>query len=298
MGLIHTFILSSVITQGEGPRLSTFIRRLVHFFHNSFVLDGLDEREMDHLPSFSSMNGVKDLFSLYAIVMFLNVLDERTYRISPFLVNLSRDDLQSCQEIFDLNAIPVVERYHNCYIRGLLAGILRWFFERYSFSDCNCSQEKVDGHREILEPFLVHIGRHIVRYKRVAVKRELSNASDQDEVEDQVRSVLFYEPRMREEYLRQERVEQRADLFDKFENSDHDLSDICDLEFYMANYTIEKVQGPLNDGNRASNFLSEGQTLADRRFFAGVACEFDLNKHGLAFNMTILFQSLIFFFYK
>jgi hypothetical protein len=68
---IHSFILPSLLTEGKNPGFSTFIRHIVHYLHTSFVLN--DPGEGDHLLELCTMDGVRDLFSLFVITMFLNI---------------------------------------------------------------------------------------------------------------------------------------------------------------------------------------------------------------------------------
>ncbi|KAF8813076.1 hypothetical protein BYT27DRAFT_7085351, partial [Phlegmacium glaucopus] len=162
MGLIHTFVLPSLLTEGKNPPFTIFIRRLVHYLHNSFILNDFSDR--DHLPTFSSLDGVRDLFALFSTTVFLNVLDDRTYQFLPGSLDQNEDALQQCQDAFDLNAIPVVKRHHLCYIQGLALDLIHWFFDNYTFSDVNLDSDDVDGYMVILVPFTVHIGRQIIRY--------------------------------------------------------------------------------------------------------------------------------------
>ncbi|KAF8800472.1 hypothetical protein BYT27DRAFT_7026457, partial [Phlegmacium glaucopus] len=62
IGAIHTFILPSLLTEGEKPPFVMFARRLVHYFHNAFVLN--DSSDRAHLPALSTLDGVRDLFAL------------------------------------------------------------------------------------------------------------------------------------------------------------------------------------------------------------------------------------------
>jgi len=116
MGHIHSFILPSFLTEGKPPSLTIFICRIVHCMHNAYVLNDLSDRS--HLLSFTTLDDACDLFSLVMAAIFLNVLDDRTYELS---LETSQEDLkilQQCHNIFDLNAIPVVERHHLCYTQS------------------------------------------------------------------------------------------------------------------------------------------------------------------------------------
>ena len=265
------------MTEGEKPCFSTFARRLVHYLHTSFVLDDPSDRE--HLPNLSTMDGAKDMLSLYAIALFLNAFDDRTYKTPPISANQSHETLKKCQEFFDLNAIPVIERYHMCYTRGLALDLIRWFFNQYSFCSEDSSEE-LDGYRDVLVPFVVHVGRHIIRYKRAAVKCESSSASNLGQTESQVRSALFYQPHMREEHNNQVLVDREAGYSSDTSDSRDDPPQLYDLDVNMQLIRVEKRAIPINNGARPFDFLLEGQTLADQRFFSGLSCEFDIEKYG------------------
>ena len=104
------------------------------------------------------MDDARDLLSLVTLAIFLNVLDERTYKLS---LETYQDDpiaLQQSYDIFDLNAIPVIERYHLSYTRGLSLDLLEWVFENYVFSSVELEEEDVDAFGTIFVPFIVYIG--------------------------------------------------------------------------------------------------------------------------------------------
>ena len=79
-GHIHTFILPLLLTEGKEPSFSTFTCHIVHYFLNSFILNNQDEG--DHLPNLCTTDGARDLFSLFAATMFLNVFAYQSPSIS------------------------------------------------------------------------------------------------------------------------------------------------------------------------------------------------------------------------
>ena len=78
--------------------------------------------------------------------------------------------------------IPVVERYHLCYTRGILLDLLEWFFENFSFSSVDLEEDDIDAHQTIFIPFVVHIGRQITKYKRAAEEHGHTTLSTSEEV--------------------------------------------------------------------------------------------------------------------
>ena len=73
------------------------------------------------------MDDVKALFALFAMAFFGNVFDKRTYL--PFIHSVNGPTTKECeqQKEDDINAIPLLERHHYCYTRGLAFDLIFWF---------------------------------------------------------------------------------------------------------------------------------------------------------------------------
>ena len=125
------------------------------------------------------------------LAIFLNVLDERTYKLSLETYQDNPIALQQSYDIFDLNAIPVIERYHLSYTRGLSLYLLEWVFENYVFSSVELEEEDVDAFGTIFVPFIVYIGRQIAKYKRTAEEHGRTTSSTYKQVNFQIQSALF-----------------------------------------------------------------------------------------------------------
>jgi hypothetical protein len=226
------------------------------------------------------MDGVLDLFSLFAITVFFNVLDERTYQ---FPAGSQEDDasIERRQKIFDLNAIPVIERYHLCYTRGLSLDLINWFFENYQFSHVDFHVDEIDGYLAILVPFIAHLGRQIVRYKRISVETGHISISTYDQLKHQVVSALFDYKWMKDAYEQAVEDEEAAG----YHSDDSDAQSQCSI-FYnfdygdFTNYNISKRQAVHPNADRMTDFLEGGKTLTDRRFFLGLSCHFELFEEG------------------
>jgi hypothetical protein len=189
--------------------------------------------------------------------------------------------------------MKLVLRFVDRDTRGLALDIIRWVFNQYSIST-EVSSEELDGYRDILVPFMVHVGRHVIRYKRAVVKFGRSSASKLEQIEGQVRSALFYQPQMREEYKNQVLVDREAGYPSDASDSRDDPPELYDLDINMQIFTVNAHEIPINNGVRTSDLLLDGQTISDRRLFAGLSCEFDLDKYG---TMTISSPSLSSFFF-
>lgn len=274
-GAIHTLVVP-FLTEGEIPCLFLFTRRFVQFFHNSFVLE--DTSEGDHLPSFQTMQGAQDFFALFVLAIFANAFDERTYQLPTEVGDQDNDNLIRCNEIFDLNAIPGTDRHQICHTRGLAMDLAFWFFHTYTFTDSE--NHEIDGFKKVLAPFTAHIGRHIIRYKNMAVQSTQTGAGSSEQVQDQIESAMFHLADVKSAYY---------DLVDfDHENgyqSDSSIEvpitpDRFDFPFNFGNFNIKKRDDCEGSRPRIVNLLEQGQNLADKRFFSGLSCQFDLSRHG------------------
>lgn len=283
MGRIHSFVLPSLLNEGENPPFTIFIRRIIHYMHNAYVVN--DSSDRSHLLPFTSLDDARDLFSLVALAIFLNVFDERTYQMSSETHQNDPVALLECHKNFDLNAIPVIERHHLCYIRGLSLDLLEWFFENYSFSSIDFGEDDVDAFSVIFIPFVVRIGRQIVKYKRDAAKYQSKTCSTAKQVNHQIQSALFSFKFARDAWSEERAAEEEEDHQaedDYQEEADVDKivdADACDLNCDISGYSISRRE-VAEERNSSSSFLEDGKTDADKRFFRGLASEFNLEDLG------------------
>jgi hypothetical protein len=278
--LIHSFILPSLLTEGEHPPFTIFARRIVHYLHNAFVLR--DPGDVDHLPSFSTMDGVQDLFSLFVITIFLNVLDDRTYQFPPGMLEENPQYLQRCHIIFDLNVIPLIERHHLCYTRGLVFSLIRWFFDNYKISRIDSDLEcETNPYLAILVPYTAHIGRQIVRYKRISVECGYTDTPTLERVDLQVRYALFGFDSMKDAYLDEKAKEEEMGYFSDDMDPITNPDELYDFNFDITHYRVDAREADEENVVQSSNYLDAGKTLTDRLFFHGLSCQFNLDKDGM-----------------
>jgi hypothetical protein len=284
IGKIHAFVLPSVLTEGTDPPFALFVRRVVHYMHNSYVKN--DSSDHGHLLPLTTMDDARDLLSLVAIAIFLNAFDERTYMPSSDAVQDNPTIVQECHTIFDLNAIPVVERHHLCYVRGLALDLLVWFFENFFFTHEDFGEkeeEDVDAYTVIFAPFLVHIGRRIIRYKRHAEEHGHTTSPSLNQVSYQIQSALFGFQGMRDIWLesRSDEQERGHHEADSDTNSDQwDNQEDNDLDYNFSDFAIHPRKEPESRRSSARKLLEDGKTMADERFFRGLDSQFDLKKFG------------------
>jgi hypothetical protein len=265
--------------------------------HSAYVLD--DSSDRGHLLSFTGSDDARDLFSLVAMAIFLNALDERTYRLSSETYQEDPTILQQCHDVFDLNAIPVIERHHLCYVRGLSIDLLNWFFEHYAISSIDLEEEDVDAFSTIFIPFIVHIGRQIIKYKRLAEERGKSTSPSSKEVRQQIQLAMFGFDFARDVWLEEKAMEEEEDYFqdaDEIESFDFGA---CDLNYDLSAYFISPRMIPAARES-CENYLEGGKTNADKRFFRGLIAEFNvenIGKYFVLYNFSVTRQSDIIFMY-
>lgn len=284
LGLIHTFVLPSLLTEGESPPFSMFARRMVQYFHNAFVLKDLSDN--DHLPCLSTIEGVHNLCALFVLAIFLNALDKRTYHLAHEIPNDNLDTLLQYQQKFDLNAIPVIERHQNCYTRGLAMDLSLWFFSRYDILDGN-TEAAVDGHETVLFPFTAHIARQILRYHRTATQCGHTTIGTEEQVDKQVRSAILHIPGMNKAYDDELDAEREKGYNTDDSDGKSADSDLFDLDFDFSAFIVQEKQIDNHERHHIDDFFEQGKNITDRQFFTGLACQFDLNDSGNVLSLVL-----------
>lgn len=278
LGQIHSFVLPSLLTEGKKPQLTIFARRMVHYMHNAYVLN--DSSDRDHLLSFTTMDDVRDIFSLITLAMFLNAFDERTYHLPLDTFQGDREILLQCHDLFDLNAIPVVERHHLCYTRGLSIELLNWLFQYYTISSVEFEENDIDANVSVFVPFVVHIGRQIIRYKCLAEESGHTTSPTSKQVTRQIQWALFGFEFMRDTWLEQKAEDEEREYQDDADDEKRIDSEYNDLDFDLSHYSITQRIRPALRTDEAINYIENGKTDADRRFFCGLASGFNVEEFG------------------
>jgi len=134
----YTLILNDFLSDGKHPSPIIFIQCLLHYFHNAFILDHYSDKF--HLPTLSTIDGVWDLMSLFAMAIFLNV---QTYHFPSLSSMHNLNTVHQYYNIFDLNGVPIEEQHHACYIQGLAVNLINWFFNNYIVADANMEHQEI-----------------------------------------------------------------------------------------------------------------------------------------------------------
>ncbi|KAH6893898.1 hypothetical protein BKA70DRAFT_1439841 [Coprinopsis sp. MPI-PUGE-AT-0042] len=135
IGVIHAFIGEARLTNTDHFPSRLLLRRMVHFFHYSFVCRGgltAESADKEHLPNFEDPGMFAGTFALLYLMELQNVLDFRSYippndDISSVWHRISAGSMAFC----DVNAIPHEERLECIYTRGLALELATWVFCHY-----------------------------------------------------------------------------------------------------------------------------------------------------------------------
>jgi len=279
-GLVHSFILGTSLVASDDVIPGLYIRRLVHYFHSSYVENVIDagkkycfllgnsassrkfiDDDYHHLLTFKDvveddgtvvkkgMDDVKALFALFAMALYANVLDKRTYM--PFIHSVNELSPQEREEQrdSDINAISLLERRHYCYTRGLAFDLLFWFFNNYSFA--KAGDEDDAAFDNLLLPFTAELGRHMVAYKFDAHDLQIPGACDEKDFQMQVEMALIRYTGMEEAY-------------DTMKEANSTFA------FDFQDYKVTQYDTTQDFHPTISKYFEFGQTMADQKYFAAI----------------------------
>jgi hypothetical protein len=231
-----------------------------------FSLKSIDEDdEYHHLLTFknvvdeqgnevkSAMDDVKALFALFQLALYGNAFDKRTYM--PFIHkvdDLSAEELDE-QRSSDINAIPLLERRHYCYARGLAFDLLFWFFNHFRFA--KPKEEYEAGYPNLLVPITAKLAQDMVAYKHKAEESDVHSTCGAPEFQQQVETALS-------------KYDGMEDAYDNYsEGNDFDFA------FNFMEFEVEEY-GPSDNWHLpVTDFFDWGKTTADERYFAALENE-------------------------
>jgi hypothetical protein len=197
------------------------------------------------------MDDMKALFALFAMAIYANVFDKRTYL--PFIhsVNDPSPEEREQQKESDINAIPLLERRHYCYTRGLAFDLMFWFLNHYKFTQAMEEFDEDDAYGDIVVPYTVELGRCLVEYKCEAEELEVPSAFTRQDFQDQVQMTL-------------DGYKDMEDTYDSMEDCNPSFAfDFTDYNLTAYDSTQE-TYAPITD------FFEFGKTVADHKYFAAV----------------------------
>lgn len=195
----------------------------------------------------SAIRDVEALVCVFAIAIFMNALDKRTYM--PFVqagATLTPEEQKQHRKM-DLNAIPFIERRHCCYTRGLAFDIMGWFYNRYKLQ--KEGMNPIDGYLQ-LTPVIARFGWHMVQYKRKAEEYGTVGVCTASAFERQVEMALFGFEGFEETYK------------EPVDGEDDQLR----LPFRFWGYSVVESE-PQHHYKAIDNYFKAGRNRADNKFF-------------------------------
>lgn len=200
---------------------------------------------------------VEALLTLCAMALFMNAIDQRTY--VPFGqagANITPEE-HTRQQRTDINSIPLIERRHFCYVRGLALDLVRWFFSRYGVGDS--MQDSGGGYLGPLAPIMASIAVEMVCYKSKAEKKGIPGFCSVPAFERQIKQALFAFEGFEEAY---NTCYQAA-----LAQSDKDG---ISLAFILEDLTLVALNPPRDDNAPIIDYLEAGMNVGDKRYFSAV----------------------------
>lgn len=155
LGYIHMTISGEFATSEASSSQTTAswdqLYRMVLFYHDFFVSGYKPSNstvEM-HIPDLESNNGMLNMLSLCALVMWCNAFSWETYKNAPDVDHI-------VQSRFKITGLTAFVRYKFAYMKKVARNLLRWILKNYSTVPAN-----VNGRRSFSEdvfgPFIGNI---------------------------------------------------------------------------------------------------------------------------------------------
>jgi hypothetical protein len=207
-----------------------------------------------------SERDVEALMTLCAMALFMNAIDQRTY--VPFGqagADITPEE-HTRQQCTDLNSIPLIERRHFCYVRGLALDLVRWFFSRYGVGDS--MPDSGGGYLGPLAPIMATVAVDMVRYKSKAEKRGIPGFCSVLAFECQIKQALFAFEGFEEAYNTCYKAALRS-------ASDSDKDGVS-LAFILDDFTLVALNPPMDDDSPIIDYLEAGMNMGDKRYFSAV----------------------------
>ncbi|KAJ3500229.1 hypothetical protein NLJ89_g9887 [Agrocybe chaxingu] len=169
--LMHSFVCSTYITNTTHHPSRLLLRRMIQFCHQGIVRD-VPKQGRDHLPDVTTIQGVVDLLTLCNLNILGNVLDHRTYSAPNQQEDapISDGERRRWMEL-DVNDVPLDERNHMRYARGMSLHVFGWVRAHMSFVYAPIS-EAVD----LPALYLAHQALVLEKYKDVAEQYGVTGA--------------------------------------------------------------------------------------------------------------------------
>ncbi|KDR70309.1 hypothetical protein GALMADRAFT_76417 [Galerina marginata CBS 339.88] len=185
LGMMHTFILDDFISNTNHPPTRMLLSRMATFYYHGLVLNKYNEDEDSyaHLPDLQSFSSALDLIAFCNLIIFINVLNFKTYQYPSSPSNIDIDDLESLSherlasiKAFDFNAISPVDRQRYQHARGLAYALIDWLFKAVDIIEIATGEILEDPYSSLWVPYISQQASALLNYKRLAEKKKLKGA--------------------------------------------------------------------------------------------------------------------------
>ncbi|KAH6910439.1 hypothetical protein BKA70DRAFT_1424106 [Coprinopsis sp. MPI-PUGE-AT-0042] len=210
VGLIHAFIGDDVLTNTQHVPSRFLLRRMVHFFHHAFVVQGVSPSgpnryevgDDEHLPDLGDRDLFAATFALLSVIEMQNILDFRSYvypnnEMSSVWYGVSEVSMTLC----DVNAIPHEERLECILYTGPCHGTRKMDLQPlrspiHSPPSDPTSQQHPDPWSDFYWPYLAHFLCAVKGYKKQYSKQTPTRGSTLHHVKVQIKRCVGGRPEL------------------------------------------------------------------------------------------------------
>lgn len=196
------------------------------------------------------------MFALFTLALFANVFDKRTYQ--PFIDSFDAPSPQEreLQLQADINAIPLLERRHYCYTRGLALDLIHWFCNHYALSTKESESTNLESdavYEYLLVPFIADLAHSMVSYKARHHSNEHPGFCNPEDFQNQIEMALTFNNIKR--------------AYDELEMEELE-EDFSMPSFHT--YHVVALNPPQNDYPPIADPFETGKNMADDTYFAAI----------------------------
>jgi hypothetical protein len=235
-----------------------------------------DPDNYHHLPTFEDvvdnagniikkgMRDVESLIAVFTMAIFMNVLDPRTY--IPFAQAGATPTVEQHQdhETWDFNGIPLVERRHCCYVRGLAFDLLNWFFNRFQLFDKDGPVS--EPYAVMVNSFVGCVAKDMLRYKMKATEAGIPGYCTTSAFREQINlSLSFSGMRSAFDIICKRTESERAK--DEYKHNRLQVG-VPELPFRLQPYPHVKFHYA-----RVDDYFKDGRNWADNKYFSRLRCK-------------------------
>ncbi|KDR67912.1 hypothetical protein GALMADRAFT_146664 [Galerina marginata CBS 339.88] len=182
IGLIHAFMLDNFVSNTNHTPTRILLCRLASLYYEGFVKQRYSKHEIAHahLFDFENFCSVVDLMSFCNLIIFINVLDFKTYMYNTYITvnnvkELSEERLAAI-EAFDFNAVHPKDRLWYQHARGQAYALIDWLFKSVDIIDKKTNRTVKDPHTSLWVPYIAQQASALLLYRKKADKAKFKGA--------------------------------------------------------------------------------------------------------------------------